>query len=524
MTTRTQGGLGRDAFMGDLAVLTRRLLKRILPALAALLVAECCYLWLFNRPGASCFAMIAAGTMILFLVWRAAGRGLPLLLLLAVQTLMAYALPIVVGHPVVKAYSEDHVFTAGWEVLVFCAAAAAAWRAGMQVLAPGRAVCYAFERYSRENSSKLSRLGFILVGSAVSYLVLQSLGLLDFILRMLPSGTGSIIVALLGATSTCGFFLLAMLAGAGDLSLSGRTFLWVAFFIDCFIGASGFLLSAVMITVFSVAIGFFWSTARIPWLFLLGALAGLAFLNVGKYAMRERYWDPEEGAGAIPDFSLTDIPRIYAEWVEVSFEEISSPPSAAPSTFEQPKDDQEQGHSLFDRINNLQNLLYVIDAMDEGHIPALHGATYQLIPALLIPRILWPDKPRSHEGQVLLNIHFGRQDLHATFQTYIAWGLLAEAYGNFGSFWGSLVLGGVLGFVFAWLENLTARKLMMSMEGFVAFAIFLGFANSFEMVASVTVTSIFQAIVPIVVATVPFVRRRVFVVVPGQEPEADPSP
>ena len=147
--------------------------------------------------------------------------------------------------------------------------------------------------------------------------------------------------------------------------------------------------------------------------------------------------------------------------------------------------------------------------METAHIAPLYGATYELIPPLLVPRIFWPDKPRAHEGQVRLNVHFGRQDLDATFQTYIAWGLLPEAYGNFGAKAGAIFLGFGLGLLFAWLENFTARKLLLSLEGFIAFTLLLDMAGSFEMVASVLVTTVFQSVVLLIVASVPFVERMV---------------
>ena len=128
---------------------------------------------------------------------------------------------------------------------------------------------------------------------------------------------------------------------------------------------------------------------------------------------------------------------------------------------------------------------------------------------LLVPRILWPDKPRSHEGQILLNVHFGRQDLVSTFTTYIAWGLLPEAYGNYGPVTGAIVLGLVLGALFAWIENLTARKLIISMEGFLSFSLLMNLMGSFEMVASVFVTSTFQSFMVIIASCLPFVHRTV---------------
>jgi hypothetical protein len=163
--------------------------------------------------------------------------------------------------------------------------------------------------------------------------------------------------------------------------------------------------------------------------------------------------------------------------------------------------------TLLDRVDNLQNLLFVIDAEETNHISPLEGQTYSIIPPLLIPRIIWPNKPRTHEGQILLNVHFGRQDFASTFTTYIAWGLLPEAYGNFGPYLGSIAIGCFLGAFFAWIENFTSRKLVVSLEGFLSLSATVSLMNSFEMVASVLVTSTFQSMMIIFGACLPFVRR-----------------
>ncbi len=218
--------------------------------------------------------------------------------------------------------------------------------------------------------------------------------------------------------------------------------------------------------------------------------------------MRERYWGNDyEPATQV---TIARLPEYYAEWLQVSFNAVLENNLNKPT---EPGDATSQGNknqTLLDRIDNLQNLLFVIDAIDVGHIKPLHGATYALIPPLLVPRVFWPDKPRSHEGQVLLNVHFGRQDLDSTFATYIAWGLLPEAYGNFGAFSGSIILGTFLGFLFAWIEKYTARKLVMSVEGFLSLSLLMNLMNSFEMVASVLVTSTFQSFMIIVAASMPF--------------------
>jgi len=38
-----------------------------------------------------------------------------------------------------------------------------------------------------------------------------------------------------------------------------------------------------------------------------------------------------------------------------------------------------KNQTLLDRLDNLQNLLFVVDAMDFGHVKPLYGKTYSLI-------------------------------------------------------------------------------------------------------------------------------------------------
>jgi hypothetical protein len=372
----------------------------------------------------------------------------------------------------------------------------------MMMFHPASSASYALRSFKHEGAGKLRQIGFSLILGSSLYLLLDSLQLTEAIYAILPDGSFSLIATLVSAAGACGFFLVAMFVGSGDISPLGRLLFWTLLAGNCFLNASGFLLSATTALVASVLIGLFWSSGRMPLRYLVVVVTILSFLNLGKFTMREKYWTEE---GEAPQFALGEIPAHYADWIDASYQALLPPDDSGHVL--NAGEARPKGQSLFERVNNLQNLLFVIDAIDAGHIAPLNGATYTLIPPLLLPRILWPDKPRTHEGQILLNVHFGRQDLDSTVQTYIAWGLLAEAYGNFGAVTGNLLLGAFLGLCCAWLENFTARKLLLSLEGFIAFSILLGIMGSFEMVASVLVTSIFQSVMVLVAASFPFVER-----------------
>jgi hypothetical protein len=493
--------LDRYTQIGDLASSVRWLIQRAWLTMAVILVAETAFLYFTNSPGTAAFALIAAGTLLVLAGWRPRGIGLPIIPLIALQNLIVYGLPIVIGHEVLVYYPPEHITKAGLEVFIFSISMIAAWSVGMILFQPATAHSYALQGFKQEGNARLKRVGFSLILTSSAYWLLDSLRLTDSLYAFLPDGSGSLGTTLFSALGTCGFFLVAMFVGTRAISPLGRLAFWVLLAGNCFINASGFLLSTTTALLASVVIGLFWSSGRMPWRYLIVVAAALSFLNLGKFAMREQYWTLE--GNQAPRFTLAQMPRHYAEWLQASTEALAGTPA------ETTRDDgtpRPKAQSLLERVNNLQNLLFVIDAIEVGHIPPLHGATYAVIPPLLVPRLFWPDKPRTHEGQILLNVHFGRQDLDATFATYIAWGLLPEAYGNFGAILGALLLGLSFGLVFAWLENFTAQKLLISLEGFISFTILLGMMGSFEMVASVLVTSVFQSVVVLVVACAPFVQ------------------
>ena len=373
----------------------------------------------------------------------------------------------------------------------------------MGLLHPASEISRALQGFRQEGAGKLKRLGFTLIIGSSLYLVLDSMNLMSALYAFLPDGAASMVTTLVAAAGACGFFLGAMFVGSRTMPTGGRILFWSLLAGNCLISASGFLLSATTGMLASVLIGLFWSSGRMPWRYLVVVGLMLSFLNLGKFTMRERYWGADGEASV--SITLGQMPHYYGEWVQASLAAIA--PNHGKDAARDSGGRSSNGQNLLERVNNLQNLLFVIDAIDAGKVPPLHGQTYSLIPPLLVPRIFWPDKPRTHEGQILLNVHFGRQDLDATMQTYIAWGLLPEAYGNFGAKSGAIFLGVCLGLFFAWLENFTAQKVLLSLEGFISFTILLGLMGSFEMVASILVTSIFQSVVVLIVACFPFVER-----------------
>ncbi len=501
MISTKRRGIDRYTQLADLAPGVRRLISQSLTPLIVIFILVTVYLAVSHSPGTFAFVLISTGTCIVLSLWAKQGIGVPLLPMIAVQHLVAYALPIVQNNEAVFVYSEHYLHQAGIELLIFFVALAGGWRFGMQAFRPARPFAHSLRIMAKEGSVGLRRIGYGLIVLTTIYYILQSSKILDIFLALLPSGSDSLLNALVSAAGMCGFFVISLGIGSGEINARDAGIFWVLFSFNCLLSASPLLLSAPISFVATAFIGLFWGSNRVPWRYTLIVLSVLGFLSFGKFEMRDRYWTHD--IDYVPMATLGELPSRYSEWALASIDVLA----AEASNTHLSEKNLKKENSLLSRVNNLQNLLFVIDAEDEQKITPLYGATYTLIPPLLIPRIFWPDKPRSHEGQVLLNVHFDRQDLISSYRTYIAWGLLPEAVGNFGAVFGASFLGLVLGTFIAWIENRTVNLPVLSLEGFLVFTIFLNMAASFEMVASVLITSIFQSLVPVALACWPFVYR-----------------
>lgn len=475
------------------------LLPKVVIAIAVLVLVLALKLFLTDTPGWLALIFIGAGTCLALVIWQSGGIGLPLLPLLAIQHLVVYGVPLVNSNEIVASYPESLMDQAGIEVLILLAVTAATWRFGMQVFRPAQPVAFALKVFATEGNRVLNRAGIALIIVAAGYEFANSLGVVAVVMDILPSGSQSIVVAMINAVGMSGYFLVAMFVASGEASGSTRNIFWCVLVSHLVLLTSSLLLSSVINIIGAVVIGLFWGSGRMPKRFLLICAVALSILNIGKFEMRDKYWGPTDEA--VTSVSPAQLPAYYWEWIGHSSDKIFG----NDQTNESVRDQKRQ--TLLARVDNMQNLLFAINGVTNENIAPLRGATYAIIPPLLIPRILWPEKPRTHEGQVMLNVHFGRQSRTESFSTYIAWGLLPEAYGNFGSIWGAAILGIVLGGLFAWIENLTASKPLLSLEGMVTFALFIGIASSFEMVSSVLVTSLFQSMVTIGFACLPFVHR-----------------
>ncbi|MEM6599986.1 MAG: hypothetical protein AAF649_01225 [Verrucomicrobiota bacterium] len=296
---------------------------------------------------------------------------------------------------------------------------------------------------------------------------------------------GSILNAAARTGSVVSLFILSFQFGMGRLS--GRVAVLVGIFLSLNIIASMaslFLGGAISVMAVAVA-GYSLGKRRIPWLLAVVLFPLLSVLHAGKGDMRVKYWGE---ARAVKTVGFLEYPAFFMEWFEMGYEDLTrkKPSGVAISETEE---------NLLERSSLIEIFLTAHKLAPET-VPYLHGETYQSIPLLLIPRFLYPDKPVAHEGQRLLNVHYRVQSTEAVVQTYIAWGLMNEAFANFG-YWGLPVFGIIIGLFFGGIARFCSSVPLLSFRGLLG-ALTIGFSIQAEMAAGVWVTSFSQSIILLV--------------------------
>jgi hypothetical protein len=144
--------------------------------------------------------------------------------------------------------------------------------------------------------------------------------------------------------------------------------------------------------------------------------------------------------------------------------------------------------------------------MSPNEVPYLDGATYSLIPGLLVPRVFSPEKSASHEGTYLMNIHYGFQTRESAERTTIGFGLLNESYANFGlpGMAGLAVLmGAYYALVARWARNVPVLSFR------AVFAIIVAsYSFQTEFAAGVYVAALFQSTMALIGLSIIFMRRQ----------------
>jgi hypothetical protein len=437
-------------------------------------------------------------------LWVASGAfGIPVLPVVAALFYLYYAMPLLIGSAL-KTYRPEELLWATFSVGLFLmSASVVAWPFVVNAhkrTNPARKIATS----RRVQMIRAKSLGKLASNDELFRLIFVGLAAGNLYYLALASGYASYLGTSIGvvravcvtlASAAC--YLLGFARGVGVLSGPRWALALAGFFLLTILSISNLLLVGGALNMAAALLGYTLAAKRIPWIVLGSAFALLSILNAGKFNMRNVYWAPE--SQVVQNTSIFGVPDMMANWLVSG---VSGSALAGASS-----------GSLLERTSLLHMVLVVQDATP-AIIPYLEGETYALLPSMLTPRFLNPEKLESQAGLNLLSVRYGRERAEDTYKTTIGWGLVAEAYANFGNP-GVIGIGMAFGLLCGILMRLSATAAPVSLVMLVTISSALTLCN-LEMDFSSLAMSLLQTAGGILLfALLPrFVNRRSAPVVP----------
>lgn len=413
--------------------------------------------------------------------------GMPIFPMFAITFIWTYALPLISSNPNVLGYSVDQRLFAGFTTLSSLAVGCVAWfRLVRKAPAPRTS-------YRLLTGNKSNKIFFLALLASVFFNIANTAGWLGIL--GLNGGTFSLLRNTIVAFTALSSFVLSYKLGKEELTKQ-ESRLIVSLLVSFMISSTLSFLLITSATVFLSSVAAFTIGRRkVPIALLLTGVLCFSFLHAGKAEMRDRYWGAYEQSSYIQPWQY---PVVYAEWISSSIEKTS---------FKGEADDysSETGQTFSDRASVVQ-MLMMAQSLSPQKVPFLNGYTYQILPEMVIPRLFYPQKPWSHEGTFRLNIHYGRQSREQAQRATIAWGLLAEAYANFGYF-GCIGLATILGSAYGFVGRLSINAPILSLQSLIA-VFLMTYAIQSEWTAGVYVAALSQHAVVLTAMAIFLMKKR----------------
>jgi hypothetical protein len=155
-----------------------------------------------------------------------------------------------------------------------------------------------------------------------------------------------------------------------------------------------------------------------------------------------------------------------------------------------------------ERASLFQMLCLVTERTPEPR-PFLGGESYKYLPLQLIPSALSPNKMSSLQSNVLLAIHYGLVSPEDPGSVSIAFGMIAEAYANYG-YVGCAMLGALLGFFYKMVSLSSRGASQFSLFGLLTILL-TAWSFQIEQIFATWFVSLFQAAAAVI--GIPYILR-----------------
>lgn len=413
------------------------------------------------------------------LLWaKSGGSRFPVFEPIMLLCANAYAIPLLNGHEQLLQYHPDVISKAGWVVIVYQLTAIFVYQITRG--RPGEGSFWNQQILSHQVEK------FVIYGLVLSSVYV---GVSTFT-HWIPGEFESLLRAAFFGIGILCTFISCQRWGRGELKESDKAVIIFTLVPQMIFQTMSLLLIDTLSLLGIALLGYLSGGKRIPWVVMLSAFSLLAILHNGKSQMRLKYW---ENQAPLP--GITELPSFYSEWIGYGLQ--TSPEDSDHKI--------SSGRKLLERTSLIHLLCLVVNYSPERQ-PYLNGETYGYVLPQLIPRAFWANKPRSHVATYRLAVYYGLQDEDATNATTIAFGMLAEAYANFGMI-GGVLLGTFWGFILKKLQILSWHSPMFSLAGLMMILL-TAWSFGSELTMAAWISSLYQAM--IVVLGVPLILRKAF--------------
>jgi hypothetical protein len=200
--------------------------------------------------------------------------------------------------------------------------------------------------------------------------------------------------------------------------------------------AGGWVGSWVNLLV-AAMVAYLWEKGRLPWVAIAIAAAYVLFLEPGKAAFRQTYWNGNPVTASLADRLTVWVGDSASAWSSALAGNGATPVDLV-------------RHTIM-RASLLTQTANVIDKTP-SQVAYQKGGTYTYLLAGLVPRLFWQDKPSANDANRFYQVSYGLTTASDLSTVSIAVGSLAEGYINFG--WpGILVVMLLLGVLFDFVER-----------------------------------------------------------------------
>jgi len=409
------------------------------------------------------------------LLWaRAGGSRFPVFEAILILCASAYSLPVLNAREQLSLYTSEVITRASLTVIIYQLSGIIVYRLTRGI--PGRS------RFWRESliTNQVERLMVYGLTLSAAYMAISVLT------TWIPRELESVLRAVFFGISILCTFVSAQRWGRGEMTSTEKTVMLATVIPQLILMSVDLVLISAICQLGIGLLGYLSGGKRIPWLAILIAFPILAVLHTGKTRMRDKYWTQEA-----PRPTATQLVGYFGEWIDYGLEPTSG--------------DKTVSQKMLERTSLMHLLCLIIDNTPERQ-DYLYGATYRHVLPQLIPRFFWPEKPRSHVATYELGIYYGLQREEDTATTTIAFGLVTEAYANFGLF-GAVLLGSFWGFTLKKLQIWSTFSPMFSFAGLLM-VLLTAWAFNSELTMAAWLSSLEQAV--IMVIGVPLIIRSLF--------------